>query len=111
MAKLPLHCRKFHRHASGNLLGYADIRIEALKLTFLGCPVFANADGSYAIKPPQRKRNGADGASAYEPVVEFDNPKVAAAFSAAAAKAVGERFGYGLGLPAKDDSELEAATP
>ena len=97
MPKLEIECVEFRPLEKGSLLGFATIRVPAMRLTIKDIAIHRSGDREWAQLPakPQldRDRNLVvkDGKVQYVTILQFDTKEVADAFSAAVLNAVKNR--------------------
>jgi len=98
MSKLSLSCSEFKPFKRNTLMGFAVIKIDAMKLTIKDVAVHEKNGKRWAQLPskPMVSRDGAvlkddAGKIKYSVIMEFDGKEVRDAFSAAAVAAVIEK--------------------
>jgi hypothetical protein len=94
MDKLTLESVEFRPLQRNTLVGFAAIRIPAMRPTILDVALHTNGEARWAELPSKAQlRDGMlvrneQGKTQYAPVLEFDTPSVRNAFSQAAVHAV-----------------------
>jgi len=85
----------------GRLLGFVTIRLPAVALAFVGCPLFSRTDGSIAVTLPARplldnggrqRRDPDTGHVVFEATARWTSKAAAAAFTAVVVELIAERF-------------------
>lgn len=98
-SKLAVHCVDFRPLEKGSLLGFATIRIPALRLTVKDVAVHSSHGHRWASLPAkphldrERRQIVKDGKPQYVNILQFDSKAVSDAFSAAVIAAV-EALGF-----------------
>jgi hypothetical protein len=97
MSKLTITCEDFKQFHKNTLIGFATVKIEAMRLTIKDIAIHEKNDRRWAQLPakPQIKDGSvitdSSGKAQYSPIMSFDSREVSDAFSDAVIKAILER--------------------
>lgn len=79
-ATIPFCATNWREHRSGALLGFADIEVPSINMTFCGCPAFEKSGRRWLTMPSKTFRKS-DGKNGYELIVKITDRSKADWFS------------------------------